>query len=112
MLKKTLAAVALAAASLASFAPTATADPSNPFGPSDVTGYFVTPLDPAAFDPNDNTALLLSPWGTSQPIFCSSFHGKIYNCTQTDPNGGAHSVGNLEDIFWFMNGYPVYVTWP
>src|SRR5574340_1136373 len=105
MLRNALAVVALATVSLALFAPTATADPSNPFGPGEATSYFLTPLDPGAFDPNDNKALLLSPWGTSQPIFCSSFHGKTYGCTQTDPAGGSHSVGNLEDVFWFMYGY-------
>ena len=82
MLKKVLAGVALAIGGAVLLAPTASAAPDdNPFGPKDSTANFVSALDPAAYGAASAKSLIVSPFGTSQQIDCSSFHGQSW-CTQ------------------------------
>ncbi|MCZ4561352.1 hypothetical protein O4160_10965 [Rhodococcus sp. IEGM 1401] len=83
MLKKVLAGVALAIGGAVLVAPTASAAPDdNPFGPKDSTANFVSAFDPAAYGAGSAKSLIVSPFGTSQQIDCSSFHGQSW-CTQS-----------------------------
>ncbi|MDI9896084.1 hypothetical protein QM797_15265 [Rhodococcus sp. IEGM 1381] len=80
MLKKILTGLALATGAALLLAPTASAAPDdNPFGPKDSTSSFVSAFDPAAF--GSTKSLIISPFGTSMQIDCSSFHGQS-SCTQ------------------------------
>lgn len=82
MLKKILTGLALAAGGALILAPTASAAPDdNPFGPKDSTSSFVSAFDPAAYGSASNKSLIISPFGTSQQIDCSSFHARTW-CTQ------------------------------
>ncbi|MDT2008605.1 hypothetical protein FXW78_38305 [Rhodococcus opacus] len=112
--KTTFGAAAVAAAGMVIVAPGVSAEPSpSPVTTGDVTDYFRTPLGAGAFDPNDNHALLLSPWGTAEPVTCSSFHGHTFGCLQTGSDGVVHPVGNLADAAPFLyplQTHPVYVT--
>ncbi|CCQ15545.1 putative uncharacterized protein [Rhodococcus sp. AW25M09] len=82
MLKKILAAAALSLGGALLLAPTASAAPEdNPFGPKDSTSNFVSAFDPAAYGSASDKSLIISPFGTSQQIDCSSFHGQSW-CTQ------------------------------
>ena len=82
MLKKILTGLALAAGGALILAPTASAAPDdNPFGPKDSTSSFVSAFDPAAYGSASNKSLIISPFGTSRQIDCSSFHGQS-SCTQ------------------------------
>ncbi|MBY4131626.1 hypothetical protein HQO83_24855 [Rhodococcus fascians] len=82
MLKKILTGLALAAGGALILAPTASAAPDdNPFGPKDSTSSFVSAFDPAAYGSASNKSLIISPFGTSRQIDCSSFHART-SCTQ------------------------------
>ncbi|CAH0227601.1 hypothetical protein QNA19_23215 [Rhodococcus fascians] len=82
MLKKILAGAALTIGVAVLAAPTASAAPDdNPFGPKDSTANFVSAFDPAAYSGTSKNSWIISPFGTSRQIDCSSFHGQGW-CTQ------------------------------
>ncbi|MFI8567658.1 hypothetical protein ACIGGF_13985 [Rhodococcus sp. NPDC078407] len=82
MLKRILAGAGLTIGVTVLAAPTASAAPDdNPFGPKDSTASFVSAFDPAAYGSASNKSLIISPFGTSEQIDCSSFHGQSW-CTQ------------------------------
>lgn len=95
MLKKALFVAVFAGVTLALAAPTASADSPSLPGPTDQTQHYVSVFDPAAYGPRSTDSLLLSPFGTSQPISCWSFHGWS-GCWQTDPWGRNHDLYNLQ----------------
>ncbi|WP_072804179.1 hypothetical protein [Rhodococcoides yunnanense] len=114
MLKKTLSIVGVTAASLIMLAPTAGAQPTNdnPFGPWDYTDKFVSAFDPAAYGSESDRSIIISPFGTSQTIECSSFHGSTW-CTQNDPWGAKHDLTPLTPQSGSAAGLrPVYVYNP
>lgn len=95
MLKKMLAASAVAMGAVFAFAPTAVAAPDdNPFGPKDDTAHFVSAFDLAAYGSRGQASMIVSPYGTSQPIMCSSFHGQT-GCYQVDPWGNNVTLNQL-----------------
>ncbi|OZC65181.1 hypothetical protein CH251_25180 [Rhodococcus sp. 06-462-5] len=82
MLKKILAGVALAIGGAVLIAPTASAAPDdNPFGPKDSTANFVSAIEPSAYGTDGTKSLIVSPFGTSRQIDCSSFRGQSW-CAQ------------------------------
>jgi hypothetical protein len=82
MLKKILAGAALTIGVAVLAAPTASAAPDdNPFGPKDSTSSFVNAFDPAAYGSASEKSLIISPFGTTRQIDCSSFHARTW-CTQ------------------------------
>lgn len=79
MLKKILATAALTIGGALLLAPTASAAPEdNPFGPQDWTDHFVSAFDPAAYSSASDRSLIISPFGTSLQIDCSSFHARTW----------------------------------
>nr|WP_296779170.1 hypothetical protein [Rhodococcus sp. (in: high G+C Gram-positive bacteria)] len=111
MLKKALAVLGVSAAGLIMFAPTAGAQPTNdnPFGPWDYTDKFVSAFDPAAYSSQSDRSIIISPFGTSQKIECSSFHGQSW-CNQIDPAGNKHAITSVVPQTGSSAGTrPVYV---
>lgn len=86
MLKKILSATALAVGVTALAAAPASAEGISYPGPWEETQHYVSVFDPAAYGSRSPNTLLISPFGTSQPIYCWSFHGQG-SCWQTDPQG-------------------------
>ncbi|WP_261768990.1 MULTISPECIES: hypothetical protein [unclassified Rhodococcus (in: high G+C Gram-positive bacteria)] len=91
MLKKMLATSALAIGVTALVAAPATAEGISYPGPTDETEHYVSVFDPAAYGSLGQNTLLVSPFGTSQPIQCWSFHGQG-GCWQTDLAGANHTL--------------------
>ena len=101
ILKRTLAAAALAVCATLALAPLASADPVDPNDPygfnayRDRTNYFVGPLDPGALiGPNTNKPIIISPFGTSRKIECrgDGHYVWIHDCRQYDANNNAHEL--------------------
>ncbi|ORI21445.1 hypothetical protein BJI47_01100 [Rhodococcus sp. 1168] len=96
MLKKILAASALAVGFAALVAPPASAEqPSENIFTTEVTEHHVSAFDPAAYGSRSQDTLIISPFGTSQPIWCFSFHAQG-SCWQTDPSGVNHILGSVQ----------------
>ncbi|QCB52934.1 hypothetical protein E5720_16270 [Rhodococcus sp. PAMC28707] len=96
MLKKTLAAAALAVGFAALVAtPAAAEGPYDNIFTTEVTEHFVSAFDPAAYGSRSGDSMIISPFGTSQPIWCFSFHGQG-SCWQTDPSGVDHTLGSVQ----------------
>ena len=66
----------------------------NPFGASERTG-FLTPDQPAFWNPLVEADRLVSPYGTSTRVVCTSFHGVTTGCWQADRQGNAHELRRL-----------------
>lgn len=95
MLKHVLVSSAVAVGAVVLGTATAHAAPDdNPFGPKDTTASFVSAFDPAAYGARGQASLIVSPYGTSQPIMCSSFHGQT-GCYQVDPMGNKVALNQI-----------------
>lgn len=95
MLKRMLLTSALAIGVLAAAAPVATAQPNGySLEPQDSTSNFVSIFDSAAYSSRNDAWLIVSPYGTSQPITCVSFHGQR-GCSQADPWGNQITLNML-----------------
>lgn len=112
MLQKILAASAVAVGATALAATPASAEGiyDSPFT-SNSTEYYVSAFDPAAYGSRGDAPIIISPFGTNQPIYCWSFHGQGY-CWQTDPSGTDHNLesvviptGSSEDSFRSISIY-------
>lgn len=69
--------------------------PHNPAtGPWPVTD-FVTPEDPMFWNPALATNRLVSPFGMTRPVQCTSFHGVLLECFQEDRDGAQHKLVRL-----------------
>lgn len=69
--------------------------PHNPAtGPWPVTD-FTTPEDPAFWNPTVATNRLISPFGLTTPVQCTSFHGVLLECFQEDHDGAHHQLVRL-----------------
>lgn len=91
MIKRALAALALAVAGAAAIAPTAAADDYiDPTGPYDATHRFIAPWEPGAFTEHTDKGLILSPYGITG-LQCHGFKYEIWDCTQT-VNGTVHKL--------------------
>ena len=104
-MKRAVLAVAVAAASLAVFAPTAAAEPASTVGGCEA--YFRTPLDLEAYWGNPGMHLLFSPFGTRQPIDCV-WEGDQVMFQQHDLAGNAHELRELPN---FRPDYYSSVRW-
>lgn len=89
MIKKTIAAAALAAGALLALAPAAGAD-IDPTQFNDQTANFVAYNDPAAINAKaDGKLLIISTHGTSRKIACKGdIATELYDCAQDDDFGG------------------------
>lgn len=104
MMKKMLAATAVALGLAAGLAPTASADQLN-FDWYDATYQFVAPLDPGGIGSgsaggSDLRSIVVSPWGTSRLIECrGDGHYMVKECRQ--------------EGHWLVNAvkYPFRDTW-
>ena len=107
VIARTLAVSAMALAPLAFVVPTASAIDYP--GPSDETQNFTTPFAPGG----QGKSVIISPFGTSQKIECSSFHGQGW-CTQTDPAGATHNLTELKLPTGSSDGgyLPIYIYNP
>lgn len=89
MLKKLVAASALAIGTAALVATPASADSRFDYDPrfvTDMTERYVSAFDPAAYGSRSGDPMIISPYGTNQPIYCFSFKGAGH-CWQVDPSG-------------------------
>jgi len=108
MLKRIFAAIVLAVGIAAVATPAASADPVYYLpGPVDATDSFVSVLDPAAYGSRSDASLLISPYGTSQPIRCSWARGQS-SCSQTDLWGNHVALNRL----FFVPGSATYMDRP
>lgn len=95
------ATVAVAAAAVLGTAGIAAADEwppvpdyPTPLVPFDAQG-FLTPVDPAYWNPFVNDDRLTSPFGTTTRIVCTAFHGVLLDCWQADEHGNPHKLVRL-----------------
>lgn len=65
-----------------------------PVGPYEATG-FLTPDRPEFWNPLVSGDRLVSPFGTSTRIRCTSFHGVTLQCWQDDREGQPHRLVEL-----------------
>lgn len=65
-----------------------------PVGPYEKTG-FLTPDRPEFWNPMVSADRLVSPFGTSTRIRCTSFHGVTLQCWQDDRDGRPHRLVEL-----------------
>lgn len=108
MLKRILASSVLAVGIAAVSAPAASGDPVYYLlDPVDSTDSFVSVFDPAAYGSRSTDALLISPYGTSQPITCSWARGQS-SCSQTDLWGNHVALNRL----FFVPGSATYMDRP
>lgn len=59
------------------------------------TKNFLTPADPAYWNPLDPRERLTSPFGTSTRIVCTAFHSVTFECWQADEHGNPHKLVKL-----------------
>ena len=59
---------------------------------------FVSGFDPAAYSSRNDAWLVVSPYGTSQPIQCSWFRGQVA-CSQTDLWGNSVNLQQYSTPF-------------
>lgn len=74
--------------------------PSVPFE----TKGFLTPTDPAYWNPLLAEDRLTSPYGTSTRIVCTAFHGVLTGCWQADAQGNPHKLVALPFDFPNVTG--------
>lgn len=74
--------------------------PSVPFDTKD----FLTPTDPAYWNPLVAENRLTSPFGTNNRIVCTSFHGVLTGCWQADNAGVPHKLVALPFDFPNVSG--------
>ncbi|MCM6772509.1 hypothetical protein NDR87_00500 [Nocardia sp. CDC159] len=104
------AAAAATATVMVAGAGTAAADewpvqqPNSPVSVFDAKG-FLTPDNPAYWNPLDTSYRLTSPYGNSTRVVCTAFHGVIMQCWQADHNGNPHQLKQLPVNF------PAIVGW-
>lgn len=67
-------------------------DPAT--GPWPVTD-FMTPEDPVFWNPTVTSNRLVSPFGMTTPVQCTSFHGVLLECFQEDRDGAQHKLVRL-----------------
>lgn len=60
-----------------------------------VTTNFLTPESPAFWNPALATNRLVSPFGLTTPVQCTSFHGVLLECFQKDREGFQHKLVRL-----------------
>ncbi|OZE80054.1 hypothetical protein CH304_18290 [Rhodococcus sp. 15-649-1-2] len=96
MIKKIIAASALALGATALAATPASADGiyDSPFT-SENTEHYVSAFDPAAYGTRGSDPLIISPYGANQPIYSWSFHGQGQTW-QIDPAGQAHLLRSIQ----------------
>nr|WP_296779111.1 hypothetical protein [Rhodococcus sp. (in: high G+C Gram-positive bacteria)] len=95
MLKRIVITLALVMGVIAATAQVATAEPNGYLlEPQDSTSNFVNVFDLAAYGSRIDAWLIVSPYGTSQPITCASFHGQT-GCSQTDLWGNQIPLNKL-----------------
>lgn len=88
--------------------------PTAPDYPSPVTVYetdrFLTPTDPAYWNPLVDEYRLTSPYGTGTRIVCKSFLGGTAGCWQADRGGNPHQLAELPVNFphLFSTQWPGY----
>ncbi|OZC49313.1 hypothetical protein CH289_17415 [Rhodococcus sp. RS1C4] len=108
MLKRILASFVLVVSIAAVAAPAASADPVSYLpGPVDSTDSFVSVFDPAAYGSRSDASLVISPYGTSQPIRCAWARGQN-SCSQTDLWGNHIALNRL----FFVPGSATYMDRP
>ncbi|MEU7764245.1 hypothetical protein AB0B25_03875 [Nocardia sp. NPDC049190] len=82
--------------------------PPVPTQPSPTAPYetknFLTPTDPAYWNPLDTRNRLTSPYGTSTRIVCTAFHGVTLGCWQADRDGNPHKLIALPFNFPAITG--------
>ena len=92
-----MAAVAVLAAPTAAHA--ADAWPTVPDYPTPLVPFeksdFLTPENPAYWNPFVNQDRLTSPYGNSTRIVCTAFHGVLLECWQADRYGNPHKLVQL-----------------
>lgn len=104
------AAAAVAAAALLGGASVAAADewPPVPNYPSPSVPYetknFLTPDQPAYWNPLVAEERLTSPHGTNTRIVCTAFHGVTTDCWQADEHGNPHKLVRLSFNFPSVTG--------
>lgn len=94
MFKKLLAASALAVGATALVATPASADTRIDYDyrlVSEVTDRYVSASDPAAYGSRGADPIIVSPYGTSQTIWCFDYRGMM-RCWQSDPSGVEHDL--------------------
>ncbi|MGA9872585.1 MAG: hypothetical protein WBQ44_15780 [Rhodococcus sp. (in: high G+C Gram-positive bacteria)] len=101
MLKRVLASIVLAVGLAAVATPAASGDPV------DSTDSFVSVFDPAAYGSRSDASLVISPYGTSQPIRCAWARGQN-SCSQTDLWGNHIALNRL----FFVPGSATYMARP
>lgn len=74
--------------------------PSVPFE----TKNFLTPTDPAYWNPLLAENRLTSPYGTETRIVCTAFHGVLTGCWQADEQGNPHKLVALPFDFPNVSG--------
>lgn len=95
MLKKILAASGLAIGiSAVGAAPASADDIYDNIFTTENTEHYVSVFDPTAYGSRSQDPLILSPYGTSQPIWCFSFHGQG-SCWQIAPSGAEHLLESV-----------------
>lgn len=78
-------------------------DYPSPSVPFEASG-FLTPTDPAYWNPLVAENRLTSPYGTSTRIVCTSFHGVLTGCWQADAQGNPHKLVALPFDFPNVSG--------
>ncbi|WP_067689774.1 hypothetical protein [Nocardia jejuensis] len=77
-------------------------EPNSAIQVSEAT--FLTPTDPAYWNPLDARGRLTSPYGNSTRVVCSSFHGVAMSCFQADRDGNPHKLVALPFNFPSFTG--------
>lgn len=67
----------------------------SPTAPQEMSG-FLTPQDPAYWNPLVSADRLTSPYGNSTRIVCTGFHGVLLECWQADAEGNPHKLVKLD----------------
>ncbi|MEV6772166.1 hypothetical protein AB0N05_26410 [Nocardia sp. NPDC051030] len=66
--------------------------------------HFLTPTDPAYWNPLDTSSRLTSPFGNSTRVVCTGFHGVALSCYQADLDGNPHKLTALPFNFPSFTG--------
>ncbi|WP_405137079.1 hypothetical protein [Nocardia sp. NBC_01388] len=69
-------------------------NPNSPVEVYEATG-FLTPDNPAYWNPLDSRQRLTSPYGNSTRVVCTAFHGVTMSCWQADQDGNPHQLTRL-----------------
>ncbi|MGA9873164.1 MAG: hypothetical protein WBQ44_18735 [Rhodococcus sp. (in: high G+C Gram-positive bacteria)] len=68
----------------------------SPTAPQEITGGFLTPQDPAYWNPLVSENRLTSPYGNNTRLVCTGFHGVLLECWQADVDGNPHKLIKLD----------------